>query len=78
MKASVIIQSLLAAVNPFDIIIIVLAVGAVVGYVAYAIWKKKNDKGGGCGCGCSGCPSAASCAARKQNAEQANEENKKD
>ena len=78
MKASVIIQSLLAAVNPFDIIIIVLAVGAVIGYAAYSVWKKKKGKGGGCGCGCSGCPSASSCAAKKQNAEQANEENKKD
>ena len=78
MKASAIIQSLLAAVNAFDIIVIISAVSAVVGYAVYAIWKKKNDKGGGCACGCNGCPSVSSCAARKQNAEQVNEAEKKD
>ena len=46
--------------KPIDYIIIILAVAAVVGVVAYNIWKKKNGKGG-CGCGCSGCPSAGSC-----------------
>ncbi len=48
--------------EPIDIIIIVAAVLAVVGVIAYNVWKKKKGKGGcGCGCGCggcSGCPSA--------------------
>lgn len=79
MKTNVIIQALLAAINPFDIVVIVLAVGAVIGYVAYALWKKKKGKGGGCGCGCSGCPSASSCASRKnQEEEQANKDEEKE
>ena len=64
MKTSVIIQMLLATVNPFDVIVVILAVGAVVGFVVYSIWKKKNGKGGGCGCGCNGCAAAGTCPSR--------------
>ena len=53
--------------QPIDIIIIILAIGMVVGTIAYNVWKKKNGKGGcGCGCGCDGCPSAGLCASAKQ------------
>lgn len=79
MKTSAIIHALLATVNPFDVIIVILAVGAVVGFVAYSIWKKKKGKGGGCGCGCNGCAAAGSCPSRKNaEIEQANNEDKKD
>ena len=79
MKTSAIIHALLAAVNPFDVIIVILADGAVVGCVAYSIWKKKKGKGGGCGCGCNGCVAAGSCPSRKNTEiEQANNEDKKD
>ena len=39
MMTSAIIQALLTAVNPFDVIVIILAVGAVAGYAVYSIWK---------------------------------------
>ena len=53
--------------QPIDIIIIILAIGMVIGTIAYNVWKKKKGKGGcGCGCGCDGCPSAGLCASTKQ------------
>ena len=78
MMTSAIIQALLTAVNPFDVIVIILAVGAVAGYAVYSIWKKKKGKGGGCGCGCNGCAAAGTCPSRKNENGQANNEEKKD
>lgn len=69
MRQSVIINTLLSTVNAFDVVIIVLAVCAVVGYVGYAVWKKKQGKGG-CGCGCAHCPSAGACPSSKKAAEK--------
>ena len=48
--------------SPIDIVILVLAVAAVVGVVAYAVVRKKQGKSVGCDCSscngnCSGCPS---------------------
>ena len=54
--------------KPIDILIIILAIGMVVGTIVYSLWKKKQGKGG-CGCGCNGCPSASFCASAK-NAQQ--------
>ncbi len=45
-----------------EIIILIAAIGIVVGVIAYSIYKKARGKGGGCGCDCSscgGCPYAA-------------------
>ena len=46
--------------NPIDIVIIVLASVAVVGFIGYRIWQKKTGKPYDCGCGdcsaCHGCP----------------------
>ena len=41
--------------KPIDIFIIAVAALAVVGVIAWQIWKKKTGRSGGCGCGCNGC-----------------------
>ena len=46
--------------EPIDIILIVLLAIAVIGIIAYLIWKKRKGEGG-CGCGCNTCPSAGAC-----------------
>lgn len=65
MQKNAIIHTLLSTVNGFDVVVIVLAVCAVIGYVAYAVWKKKQGKSG-CGCGCADCPSAGACPSAKE------------
>ncbi|MBQ8322913.1 MAG: FeoB-associated Cys-rich membrane protein [Clostridia bacterium] len=54
--------------KPIDIVIIVVAALAVIGVVAWQIWKKKTGKGGGgCGCGCEGCTNGSCPSARPKN-----------
>ncbi len=43
-----------------DWILLSISAVAVVGIVAWLVWKKKTGRGG-CGCGCQGCPHAGAC-----------------
>ncbi len=59
--------------NWIDIVILVIIGLLVLGALAYIIWQKKTDKGGGCGCGCNGCTgcsSAGSCETARRAAEE--------
>lgn len=46
--------------EPIDIILIVILAIALIGIIAYLLWKKRKGESG-CGCGCSSCPSAGAC-----------------
>ncbi|MBQ8885101.1 MAG: FeoB-associated Cys-rich membrane protein [Clostridia bacterium] len=61
--------------GPVDIIILIAAIGIVVGVVVGAVIKKKKGKSVGCGCGCSTCPHGGSCASSKDETEKNTSEN---
>ena len=44
----------------WEILIIIAAASFVVGYIVYAVVRRKQGKGG-CDCNCSGCPSCSAC-----------------
>ena len=56
--------------KPIDYIIIGIVAAAVLGAIAYLIWRKKKGISG-CGCGCSGCPHAGACHSQKEIASKA-------